>query len=229
MVEVPGLWSRNGDSPPDPISLPDPKPLSDYPLAPCKHEGSLIKQARHVRQALEIFEAIDPLQQTLMRASAGQSGLDSAYCSTSTVREVALMDCPGSMAHADISEGTLFSASMLHCFGLPYDFAKLDDFTLPESCPCCSAQLWDPSRHTTRPERIFTWQCHTGRCGGDGRRLHAYELFKLAVKRLVLSSSSVLHRAGAYSPRPRLSSSPNIYAKTSPDRDMCMRWGMECT
>ena len=92
--------------------------------------------------------------------------MDSAHCFTTTVREVALMDCPGSMAHAEINDGVLFCASMLPRFGLPYDYAKLEDFTLPESCPCCSAPLWDPSRHPSRPERIFTWQCHTERCGG---------------------------------------------------------------
>ena len=117
------------------ISFPEPRPLIDYPLAPCKHECSLIKQARHVRQVLNIFEAMDPLQEPLMRASAGQCGMDSAHCSISTVHEVALMDCPGSMAHAEISEGVLLCASMLHRFGLPYDYAKLVDFTLPESCP----------------------------------------------------------------------------------------------
>ena len=71
VVEVPGLWSREGDNPPDPISLPDLRPLSDYPLAPCKHECSLIKQARHVRQVLVVFESMEPVNQALMRASAG--------------------------------------------------------------------------------------------------------------------------------------------------------------
>ena len=47
--------------------------------------------------------------------------------------DVARIDCPGSMAHAELSEGVLFSSSMLHRFGLPYDFAKLEDFILPES------------------------------------------------------------------------------------------------
>ena len=100
------------------------------------------------------------------------------------------MDCLGSMAHAEISEGVLLCASMLHHFGLPYDYAKLEDLTLPESCPCCSAPLWGPSRHPSRPARIFSWQCHAGRCGGDGRKLHAHEVFKLVVKRLVFTSSS---------------------------------------
>ena len=116
--------------------------------------------------------------------------MDSAHCSTSTVREVALMDCPGSMAHAEIGEGVLVCASMLHRFGLPYNYAKPEDFTLSESCPWCSAPLWDPSRHPSRSERIFTWQCHAGRCGGDGLRLYAHELYKLVVKRMVLTSPS---------------------------------------
>jgi hypothetical protein len=45
------------------------------------------------------------------------------------------MDCPGSMAHAEISEGIINTTSMLHRFGLPYNYAKLEDFVLLESCP----------------------------------------------------------------------------------------------
>ena len=126
----------------------------------------MIKHARNVLKALEVFEAMDPLHQTLMRASTGQRGTDSEHCSTITVRDVARMDCLGSIDHVEISEGVIFCASMLHQLGLPYDYVKLEDFTLLESCPCCSAPLWDPSRHPTRLERIFTWQCHAGRCGG---------------------------------------------------------------
>ncbi len=100
------------------------------------------------------------------------------------------MDCPGSMAHAEMSEGILCTTSMLHRFGLPYDYAKLENFILPESCSCCSAPLWDPGLHPSRPDRIFTWQCHAGRCGGDDRRLHAHEVYKMAVKRMVISSPS---------------------------------------
>ena len=115
--------------------------------------------------------------------------MDTAHSSTTTVREVARMDCPGSMANAEMSEGILFS-STLHRFGLPYDYAKLEDFILPETCPRCSAPLRDLGHHPSRPDRIFTLQCHAGRCGGDGRRLQAHEVFKLAVKHLVPTSSS---------------------------------------
>ena len=133
---------------------------------------------------------MDHAKRALRRASAGQCGIVSPHCSTTTSRDVARMDCPGSMAHAELSEGVLYCASMLHRFGLPYDYAKLDYFTLPESCPCCSASLRDSNQHPTRPERIFTWQCHAGRCGGDGRRIQAHEVFKLVVNRMVMTSSS---------------------------------------
>jgi hypothetical protein len=122
-------------------------------------------------QPLEVFESMDPVKQALMRASAGQCGMDTAHGSTTTVRDVARMDCPGSMAHAEMSEGVLFTSSMLHRFGLPYDYAKLEDFILPETCPCCSAPLRDLGQHPSRPDRIFTWQCQAGKCGGDGRIL----------------------------------------------------------
>ena len=130
-MEVPGLWSREGENPRESISLPE-------------HECNLIKNARHVRRTLEVFEAMDPVKKALMRASACQCGSDTAHCSTTTVRNVARMDCPGSMAHAEMSEGVLYTSSMLKCFGLPYDYAKLEDFMLSESCPCCSTLLRDP-------------------------------------------------------------------------------------
>jgi hypothetical protein len=82
--------------------------------------------------------------------------MDTAHCSTTTVRGVSRMDCPESMAHAEISEGVLFTSSMLHRFNLPYDYAKLEDFVLPEACPCRSAPLRDPGQHPSRPDRIFT-------------------------------------------------------------------------
>jgi len=40
---------------------------------------------------------------------------------------------------------------------------------------------------STPADRIFVWQSHLGRCGGDGRRHHAHEAVKLAMQRLVLS------------------------------------------
>jgi hypothetical protein len=39
-------------------------------------------------------------------------------------------------------------------------------------------------------ERIFAWQCHLGRCGGDGRRLQAHEVFKKIMRDVVLSNAN---------------------------------------
>jgi hypothetical protein len=36
-------------------------------------------------------------------------------------------------------------------------------------------------------DKFVAWQCHLGRCGGDGRRLQAHEVVKRALKDLVLS------------------------------------------
>jgi hypothetical protein len=40
-------------------------------------------------------------------------------------------------------------------------------------------------------DTMFAWQCHMGRCGGDGRRLHAHEVVKRAMKELILSNPNL--------------------------------------
>jgi len=35
-------------------------------------------------------------------------------------------------------------------------------------------------------DKIFAWQCHLGRCGGDGRRLQSHYVVKRSLKKLVL-------------------------------------------
>ena len=39
-------------------------------------------------------------------------------------------------------------------------------------------------------DTLFAWQCHLGRCGGDGRRLQAHEVVKRALRGLVLANPS---------------------------------------
>ncbi len=36
-------------------------------------------------------------------------------------------------------------------------------------------------------EKIFAWQCHLGRCGGDGRRLHVHDVVKTKLKAFILT------------------------------------------
>jgi hypothetical protein len=83
------------------------------------------------------------------------------------VKAVATMDCPTSLAHVEASEASLFCASTLHRYGLPYEYAKLESCVLPKSCPCCNAPLWDPGLDATRANMIFIWKSHMGRCGGE--------------------------------------------------------------
>ncbi len=74
-----------------------------------------------------------PIRQTMSRANAGQCGRDSAHCSLQTVRVVATMGCPAALVHAETSEAFLFCATTLYRFGLPLDYAKLENFTLLET------------------------------------------------------------------------------------------------
>jgi len=73
-------------------------------------------------------------------------------------------------------------------YGLPFDFARLDTETLPEMCSCCKAPLWDLAIPGSRMDKIFAWQCHLGRCGGEARRLQAHEDVQRALKEVVLSN-----------------------------------------
>jgi hypothetical protein len=190
-VEVPGRFDPDKPDPaPEPITLPEPRLVSDFVTAPCRHECSILKQVRHVKKAHRVLSALNPVKQALLRATAGQCGMDSASCSMDTVREVASLDYPGKgNAEEDSREASLFCAATLHRFGLPVDFARLKAETLPETCACCKAPLWDSAIPGSRMDRIFAWQCHLGRCGGDGRRLQAHEVVKKSMRDLVLSNT----------------------------------------
>ncbi len=106
-----------------------------------------------------------------------------------TVQEVACLDRPGRV-DGGIREASLFCAATLHRFGLPVDYARLKHETLPESCACCNAPLWNLNIPGSKMDKLFAWQCHLGRCGGDGRRLQAHEMVKRALKDLVLANPS---------------------------------------
>jgi len=97
------------------------------------------------------------------------------------------MDYPLFVSLKETSDASLFCAATLHRYDLPHDYARLENYTLSETCHCCQAPLWNPDLSIFRSDRIFVWQCHMCRCGGDGRRLQAHEAVKLAIKRLVLS------------------------------------------
>ena len=126
VVEVPRKWNRLGDATLDSIVLPEARTLSDFVTAPCKHEVGLMEQIRKAKQASALYNDMDPVRQTLLRANAGQCGRDTAHCSLKTIRVIATMDWPSTLAHPESSDASLYCASTLHRYGLPYDFAKLD-------------------------------------------------------------------------------------------------------
>jgi hypothetical protein len=102
---------------------------------------------------------------------------------------VACLDRPGG-EDGGSREATLLCAATLHRFGLPVDYARLKHEILPESCACCNAPLWNPNIPGSTMDKLFAWQFHLGRCGGDGRRLQAHEMVKRALKDLVLANPS---------------------------------------
>jgi len=187
VVEVPGKWNRTTDAVRENIVLLETYMLTDVVIASCKQEVSLIKQTRRVRHASILFSKMDPVRQALMRGTIGQCGRDSAHCSLSTIRAVATMDCPSFVSLEEAPDASLFCAATLHRYDLPHYYARLENYTLPETCHYCQAPLWNLDLSISRSDRIFVWQCHMGRCGEDGRRLQAHEAVKLAIKRLVLS------------------------------------------
>jgi hypothetical protein len=73
------------------------------------------------KQAYSVFNKLGLVKQALMRATAGECGWDNAHCARATVEAVAKIDRPGTLAHDDSNEATLFCAATLHRFGLPFD------------------------------------------------------------------------------------------------------------
>jgi hypothetical protein len=121
-----------------------------------------------------------------MLSRSSQCGLDTAKASLPEIKAVATMVRPEKFNHLDPSEALLYSASTLHLHGLPFDYDVLRSVVPPDMCPICSTSLTDPLRPITLHDRLFSWQTHTGRCGGDGRRTQVHEVVKLVVTRIVL-------------------------------------------
>jgi hypothetical protein len=145
--------------------------LVNYITSLCKQECSIIKHVRYAKRALTVLTALNNVKKALMRASACQCGLDSSYCHADTAAFVAKMDRPGLGNHGDSSEPTLVCVATLHRFGLPFDYAKQDPKTFPETCACSKAPMWDPASEGTTRDTIFAWQCHLGRCAGGYMRM----------------------------------------------------------
>ena len=96
VVEALGAYDpERQDLASEPVTLLEPRLLGDYITAPYKHECGICKQIRHAKQAQKLLSTLNPTKQSLLRATAGQCGLDSANCHSSTVKEVVKLDRPG--------------------------------------------------------------------------------------------------------------------------------------
>jgi hypothetical protein len=166
--------------------LPDLRIPADYATTACKHECAVLKQSRHIKQTHAVWIARSVTQRALMRSRSGQCGLDTTKATLTDVQVVATMDRPERYSHLDLSDSTLYSASTLLLHGLSFDYDALRSVVPPDMCPICSTALREPLRLAPLQERMFSWQTHMGRCGGDGRRTHVHEVVKLTVKRLAL-------------------------------------------
>ncbi len=71
-AEVPGRFDPEKQDPaPEPITLPEPRQVSDLVTAPYRHECIIIKQVRHAKKAHKLLSALNPVKQALLRATAG--------------------------------------------------------------------------------------------------------------------------------------------------------------
>ena len=63
LVEILGSYNPEKPDPtPEPITLPEPRPMSAYIIAPCKHECSGMKQIKDAKHALKVFSALNPIK-----------------------------------------------------------------------------------------------------------------------------------------------------------------------
>jgi hypothetical protein len=58
------------DPEPEPLTLPEPRPIGDYITTPCKHECNVLRQRRYAKQACGVLNAHNPPKQALIRATA---------------------------------------------------------------------------------------------------------------------------------------------------------------
>jgi hypothetical protein len=125
----------------------------------------------HVHQAHKVWTDGSTVQRAVMLSRAGQCGLDKAKVGLNEVQAVATTDRCANYEHVDLGEASLYNAATLNLHGLPYDYASLQSCDPPLRCPTCNVALTSPLQQEPMHVRMFTWQSHLGRCGGDGRCL----------------------------------------------------------
>ena len=112
-VEVPGAYDpKKPDSDPVPLTLLEPRFLSDYTSAPCKHECGIIKQIEHAKQAHRLLSALNPIKQLFYDRRHGSV----AWTRLTATRPQSRMwsNCTALGARKEGHEKQLFSALQLY-------------------------------------------------------------------------------------------------------------------
>ena len=147
--------------------------------------------------------------------------MDTPRASQPEVKVVAMMDRQESMRHFDLSESILYSGSTLHLHGMSFDYASFECMEPIAACPNCRGALSDPLCHDPLHKRIFTWQAHMGRCGGDGKCLQAHVVSKLPITCLALCKPGP---CGVATPSSALLIEPHHLRSDDSRPGECMRW-----
>ena len=133
------------------------------------------------------------------------------------------MDCPGSMAHAEMSEWVLFTTAMLHRFGLPYNWR-----TSSPRNPVHAARLLSGTLVCTPLGLIASLLGNVTR--GDAEGMAADYRPMRSLKWLSNASSSrPFPPAVVFSWLLLFSLNPITCVKTDPARGISMQSGMVCT
>ncbi len=120
------------------------------------------------------------MHRALMLSRAGQCGLEIVKTANCDVNAVASVDRPAEYSQLDLGESIMHFAATLQLHELPYDYASSISMDPPTIYPVCKIALCDTLHPEPLHTRVFTWQSHMGRCGGDDRCTQAHEVVRLA-------------------------------------------------
>jgi hypothetical protein len=126
------------------------------------------------------------MHRALTMSRWGKCGSDTALTSRSEVEAMAMMDRQDSMAHLDLSESAMYTASTLHLHWMLFDYASFESMDPSNTCPLCKAAFSDPLCPEPLNKHLFTWHAQMGGCEGHDKCLQAHEIAKLGIKRLAV-------------------------------------------
>ena len=155
-VEQAGLNTGSNTRPTEMVDLTDLRRLSDYPIAPSKHECAVIKRSLYARQVYALWKSADNTSRALLLGRAGQAGTDADSVRFTDEKDIANLHVPPHFKHLSGSDGILYSVATLHKFGIPYATSVAIADELPATCTCCLSTVLGPETQAlTRLQRLW--------------------------------------------------------------------------